>query len=115
MSERLEGLCLSLLDLARRQKAAVEAGNVEEASVLALDRRQVLAEIQKFDGAGKPGTPGLPAAVIRQVMSLDGQASDLVRAKMTDISKKLSKINTFKVVCRGVCEEARLRSSSHKA
>jgi len=38
MSERLEGLCLILLDLARRQKAAVEAGNVEEASVLALPR-----------------------------------------------------------------------------
>lgn len=107
MSGGMEALCLRLLELARKQKALVEAGNAEEASALAVRRHQVLLEIQKFDGAGGGGKPAAPAVVLREILALDEAAGKVVRAELEEVSMKLSKINTFKVLCRGAIDAAR--------
>ena len=116
MSDGTEALFLRLLDLARRQKAAIEAGNIDEGSTLAETRRQVFEEIRKIYGtAGVAGADGIPAAtvaVIRKVLSIDAEAAGITRDKMQSTSLKLSKINTFKTYCQGVVEEARLRSAA---
>jgi hypothetical protein len=113
MNRGTEVLCLRLLDLARKQKAAIEAGNLDEVLTLAGTRQQVLREIQKIDGspggAGADGKPTAPAAVLRQVLAIDEEVAGVVRADLEDTSLKLSKINTFKTFCQGVVDEARLR------
>lgn len=110
MSAASEALFLRLLDLARKQKAAVEAGNLEEALSLADGRQRLLLEIQKLDGAGRDGKPAFPAAVIRQVLSIDAEAASVARGEMQETSLKLGKINTFKTCCQGIVDEARFRS-----
>jgi len=106
MSGGMEELCLRLLDLARRQKAAVEAGDIDEASVLALHRQEVLMEIRKIDGAAGAGKPAAPASVIREILAVDGEAEKAARARLGEVSFKLSKINTFKVLCQGAVDMA---------
>ena len=110
----MKTLCLRLLDLARRQKAAVEAGNLDEALTLAGTRQQLLQEIQKLVGsrgvAGADGKPAVPTYVIRQVLSIDAEAASFAREEMQVTSLKISKINTFKTFCQGIVDEARLRS-----
>ncbi|MBE0603840.1 MAG: hypothetical protein IH611_09445 [Deltaproteobacteria bacterium] len=116
MSDGTEALFLRLLDLARRQKAGIEAGNLDEASTLAETRLQVFREIQGIYGpagsAGADGMPAAPAAVIRQILSIDAEAAGIAREQSQATSLKLSKINTFKTYCQGVVEEARLRSTA---
>ncbi len=113
MSGEMEALCLRLLDLARKQKVAIEAGNLDEVLTLAGTRQQVLREIQKIDGspgiAGADGKPAAPASVIREILALDEAASAIVKGGLRDVSEKLSKINTFKVVCQGAVDGARAR------
>lgn len=109
MSGGMEALCLRLLDLARKQKAAVEAGNIDEAMSLSGDRHDVLAELRKTGcGPGK-GEPEVPASVIREILSIDRIAMGVVEAEKLDISDKLSRINTFKVLCGGAVDGARAR------
>lgn len=113
MSEGLEGLCLRLLDLARRQKAAVEAGNIEEASALALHRQEVLLKIQKNDAAGEGGKPSAPASLIREILALDAEAEKAAKAQLEEVTVKLGKLNTFKLLCRGAVDGARSVSLPH--
>ena len=110
MSGRMEALCLRLLDLARKQKAAVEAGNLDEASVLASQRQQILLEIQKFDSPGANRKPAAPASVLREILALDEAAGRVVRDGLKEVSVKLSQINTFKVICQGAVDAARNRN-----
>jgi hypothetical protein len=98
-----------MLDLARSQKAAVEAGDIEEASALAVRRQQVLAAIQKIDAAGGDGKPSAPASLIREILALDAEAEKATKARMEEVSVKLNKINTFRVVCRAAVDGARPR------
>ncbi|MBE0569816.1 MAG: hypothetical protein IH576_04160 [Deltaproteobacteria bacterium] len=109
MNEVLEALCLRLLDLARGQKSALDAGNLDEVLALAEKRQRILREIQKIDSPGTVGKSTGLTSVIRQVLSLDGEAGGVARAQMQVISKKTNEFNTFKVFCQGVLDEARLR------
>jgi hypothetical protein len=122
MSGGMEALCLRLLDLARGQKAALEAGNLDEVLILVVKRQQVLRAIQKIDGSasgqagpgnsfGADGEPASSAALIREVLSIDEEAGAIARAGMQDASIKLGKINTFKVVCQGVFDASPPRST----
>ena len=109
MSEGMEALCLRLLDLAREQKAAVEAGNIDEAMTLAGKRQDVIAEIRKTNRVVANGMPEVPVSVIREILSVDREASAVLEAGKRDVSNKLSRINTFKVVCQGAVDGARAR------
>ena len=115
MSDGTEALFLRLLDLARRQKAGIEAGNIDEATTLAETRLEVFRKIREIYGptgsAGADGMPAAPAAVIRQILAIDAEAAGIARDQSQATSLKLSKINTFKTYCQGVVEEARLRST----
>ncbi len=114
MSGGMEALCLRLLDLSRRQKAAIDAGNLDEVLTLAETRREVLQDIQKIDGSmgasGTDGKPAIPAPVIREILTLDEAASAIIKEGMKDVSNKLNRINTFKVFCQGAVDEARARN-----
>lgn len=109
MSGEMEGLCLRLLDLARKQKAAIEAGDIDEAMSLSGARSDVLAEIRKTDRGAGDGMPEVPVSVIREILSVDRKASAVVEAGKRDISKKLNSINTFRVICQGAVDTARHR------
>ena len=113
MSGEMQALCLRLLDLARRQKNAIEAGNLDEVLTLAGTRQQVLREVQKIDGSPgisrADGKPAAPVSVIREILAIDEAASAIVKDGLRDASEKLSKINTFKVVCQGAVDGARAR------
>jgi hypothetical protein len=118
MSVKLKTLCLRLAELARMQKDALEAGNLDEVLELAGTRQKILREIQKFDGsagaAGADGNPAAPASILREILSIDKEAEGIAQAGLRDASMKLGKINTFRVFCQGVFDEAQLRSATPK-
>ncbi len=110
MNGEMETLCLRLRDLARQQKAAFEAANLDEILTLAETRQGVLQEIQKTDGspgaAAGSGRSDALAAVLREILTIDKEAEEIARVRMQDISLKLSKINTFKVFFRDIADGA---------
>jgi hypothetical protein len=118
MSGTLKTLCLRLAELARMQKTALEAGNLDEVLELAGMRQQILREIQKFDGsagtAGGDGEPAAPSSVLREILSIDQEAEGIAQAGLREASMKLGRINTFRVFCQGVFDEAQLRSATPK-
>lgn len=113
MSGAMEAACLRLLDLARKQKAALEAGALDEVLALAGTRQKLLLEIQKIDGSpgrrGKEGMPALPDSLVRQILSTDEEAADLARSRMRGVSIEISEINTLKVRYQGAVDGARPR------
>src|SRR5690606_35515915 len=110
MSAAGEARYLRLLDLARNQKAAVEAGDIDEAMTLVGKRQDVLAEIRKADRIAADGVPEAPVSVIRQILSVDREASAVLEAGKRDISNELNRINTFNVLFQGAVDDARVRS-----
>ncbi len=90
MKERMETLCLRLLDLARAQMTALEAGDIDEALALAGKRQQVTGEIQKI-GAKFP----VPAS-LASLAALDGELAAKVRAEMEATRKSLLNIQKTK-------------------
>jgi len=114
MTGEVESLCLRLLDLARGQKAAIEAGDLDEVLALAEKRQGVIVQIQKIDSSGAAGRPAVPEPVVRQIRSIDEEAGGMVKEQLREVSDKLNEINTLKVLCRGVFEEAQLKDASRK-
>lgn len=115
MSGGAQGIFPRLLDLARRQNASIRAGDLDGALALAERRRELLQEIQKLDASLAdvvPGRfPGEREQMLREIRELDGAATAAVRGAMRDVSDKLSKINTLKVFCRGMCDAACVRGT----
>jgi hypothetical protein len=118
MSGEMKTLCLRLAELARMQRGALEAGDLDQVLELAGTRQQVLREIQKFDGSsdavGTDGNPSAPASVLREILSIDRESEDIARAGLRDAAIKLGEINTFKVFCQGAVDEVRRGSAALK-
>ncbi|MEW6721162.1 MAG: flagellar protein FliT [Thermodesulfobacteriota bacterium] len=113
MSDGMEAACLRLLDLARKQKDALDAGALDEVIALADMRQKLLLEIQKIDGSpghkGQDGKPAFPVSLIRRILSTDEETAELARSRMRGISIKISEINTLKVCYQGAVDGARPR------
>jgi hypothetical protein len=103
---------LRLRDLARELKAAVESGKLEEAAFLAGRRGDLLRDIQKIDASAGVRKPAVPEDMIREIMALDEEAVRALKAGMREVSGKLEKINTFKVLCQGAIDGARTRGGA---
>ncbi|MCL2102599.1 MAG: hypothetical protein FWH25_01020 [Syntrophorhabdaceae bacterium] len=108
MSMETEALWISLRDLALEQKAAVEAGNLEEAEVLGEKRRQAFLDIQKndasFSGVGKLA---VPEHIVREISAIDEEAVKVLKTNMREVSQELENINTFKVLFQGAIDSSR--------
>jgi len=112
MSDCADTLLLELVDLARAQKAALDAGNVDEAMALASKRQILARDIQKndmrknarelsgqtFDGGGdtRGGMPDTLRSTVEKILSVDREMMASVRAEMSAISDNLNCIGKLK-------------------
>jgi len=107
LSQETEALWISLRDLALEQKAAVEVGNLDEASALGERRRQILLDIQKNDVPSKEGMSVKPETLIREILAIDEEAVKILKAGMEEVSHELENVNTFKVLFQGAIDGVR--------
>ena len=94
MNGRAGTLCLELLDLARAQRAAIEAGNVDEALALMRKRQGIVAEIQKID------TPQRLSDEIGRVLSVDCEVDLLIRNDLEATHRKLEALQNARILFR---------------
>jgi hypothetical protein len=94
MSERMDTLCLRLVDLARAQHAALAAGNLDEALALLEKRQCVIDEIRRT------GDGPVRREAIRETLSIDDDICSAVRSGMKDIVSMLDGIEKLKRYCR---------------
>ena len=62
---------------------------------------QLFLEIQHTDAPAGVRKPAVPEDVVREILALDEEAVRGLKAGMQEISRRLEKINTFKVLCQG--------------
>ena len=107
MSAETEALWISLRNLALEQKAAVEAGNLDEAEALAERRRQILLDIQKNDTLSGEARFVAPELLVREILAIDEEAMKVLKTEMQEVSHELENINTFKVLFQGAIDGVR--------
>ena len=107
MNAETEALWISLRDLALEQKAAVEAGNLDETEAIAERRQQILLDIQKTDALSGEGKSAAPELLVREIMAIDEEAMKVLKTGMQEVSNELENINTFKVLFQGAIDGAR--------
>ena len=104
-----EALWIRLRDLALSQRAAVVAGNLEEAGVVGEKRRQLLLDIQKNDVFFSAEKPDELKSLVREILAIDEEVVKALKAAMQEVSRELENINTFKVLFHGAVDGARSR------
>ena len=109
MNPETEALWISLRDLALSQKAAVIAGNLDEAGVVGEKRRQLLLDIQKNDVSFDAQQSDALKSLVREILVIDEEAVKALKAGMQEASHELENINTFKVLFHGAVDGARSR------
>ncbi|MBI5575341.1 MAG: hypothetical protein HY896_03140 [Deltaproteobacteria bacterium] len=112
MNRGTDTLLADLLELARAQRAALGEGKLEEAMELAEERRVIVEGISIFER----GSPVRPAAgkmavgsaggrvcsrenrrkAIGEILSVDRDISEAIRAAMSDTAAKLDGIDKLK-------------------
>ncbi|MCL1925803.1 MAG: hypothetical protein FWF95_01525 [Syntrophorhabdaceae bacterium] len=112
MNPETEALWTSLRDLALEQKAAVEAGNLDEAGAIAEKRRQILLDIQKNDTLSGEGKSSAPELMVREILAIDEEAVKVLKTGMQEVSQELENINTFKVLFQGAIDGIRSSGGS---
>ena len=108
MNPETEALLIRLRDLALEQKAAIVAGNLDEAESFGQQRQQLLDDIQQSFVTYGADKPEALEAMIREINDIDEEAVQVLKAGMQEVTHDLENINTYRVLFRGAIDSARL-------